>query len=210
MTEVILPTSEEVKKWMLFTLKHSCHVEYFLKGLDLGKNDPERPHELIGTGNKYDWDVIKGFALLYRRPKVDSKTHIIPALRLHGQQYHHRMWDNPDPDDETKYNPEATGEDMLFGAVDANCSLLENREYQGGKHSYEEIIEVAKKNPPHKAPWMLKLVPQMQKLEQPKLELITSLHDFPNIGLPEYIYDLIVGRTRDTIKLLNSERGYNL
>jgi len=120
------------------------------------------------------------------------------------------MWDNPDPDDETKYNPEATGEDMLFGAVDANCSLLENREYQGGKHSYEEIIEVAKKNPPHKAPWMLKLVPQMQKLEQPKLELITSLHDFPNIGLPEYIYDLIVGRTRDTIKLLNSERGYNL
>jgi len=88
--------------------------------------------------------------------------------------------------------------------------LLENREYQGGKHSYEEIMEVAKKNPPHKAPWMLKLVPQMQKLEQPKLELITSLHDFPNIGLPGDIFDLIGSRTRETIEMLNFERGYSL
>ena len=210
MSEIILPTSEEVQKWMIFTLKHSCHVEYFLKELGLGDNDPERPHELIGPGNKYGWDVIKGFALLYRRPKVDCKTYIIPALKLHGQQHHHRMWENPDPSDETKQNPEASDEDMYVGAVDANCSLLENREYQGGKHSYEEIMEVAKKNPPHKAPWMLKLVPQMQKLEQPKLGLITSLHDFPNIGLPGDIFDLIGSRTRETIEMLNFERGYSL
>ena len=185
------------------------HIEYFLNELDLGQADPERPHDLVGPGNKFMWEVIKGFALQYRDPKVDFQEHIMPALELHRQQYHHRKWNNPDPEDEIKPILGATRADMLVGAVDAVCSLLENRQYQGGTHDYDGVIKVAISNPPHKTPFMLEVIPKMRVLEQPKLELITNLTQFPNIGIPDQLYEVIQDRMSQTLEML-AGKGYEL
>jgi hypothetical protein len=210
MTEELTPTEPEVRTLLVSTLQHVCHIEYFLGELNLRSLDPERPHDMIGPGNKFDWSVIKGFALQYRNPKPDFQTYILPALILHRQQYHHQKWNDPNPNDITKPISGATEEDMLVGAVDAVCSLLENRGYQGGTHDYEGVIEVAKKNPPHKTPWMLKIIPEMRALRQPNLDQITSLNGFPNIGLKDIVYDSIVKRTREAIETLRREQGYLL
>ena len=89
MISTIRPTKEEVAKWMLSTLKHSNHVEYFLGKLGLGIRDPERPHDIVGSGSKYSLDVVRGLALQYREPKVDFKTCIAPSIEIHRHQYHH-------------------------------------------------------------------------------------------------------------------------
>lgn len=210
MTEELIPTEKEVKTWLISTFQHVCHIEYFLGKLNLGSNDPERPHDIVGPGNKYDWNVIKGFALQYRNPKPDFQTHIMPALNLHRQQYHHQKWNDPDPNDKTKPIPGATEDDMLVGAVDAVCSLLENRAYQGGICDYDGVIEVAKKNPPHKTLWMMEIIPAMRDLPQPSLDHIILINSFPNIGLKSEVYDSIVTRTKEAVETLRKEQGYLL
>jgi hypothetical protein len=210
MASELIPTEAEVRTFLVSTLQHVCNIEYFLGELEIGGNDPERPHDLVGPGNKYDWNVVKGFALQYRHPKPDFQTHIMPALSLHRQQYHHQKWNNPDPRDKTKPIPGATEADLLLGAVDAVCSLLENRGYQGGAYDYEIIIDIAKKNLPHKTLWMLRIIPEMRALHQPNFQQITTFNGFPNIGLKDTIYDSIVTRTQEAVKTLRIETGYSL
>lgn len=204
----LTPTKDEMRKWLLDTIRHVSHIEYFLSHLKLGGNDPERPHDLVGPGNKFEWDVIKGLALQYREPKVNFETHIQPALDLHRQQHHHMMWNNPAPGDIMRPVPEATASDMLVGAVDTNCSLLESRMYQGGTHEYSKIREIAEENPPHKTPWMLALIPLMQGIEQPNLKSISNILEIPNVGLPEHIYGRIVRRTWEVLGMLG-DKGYD-
>jgi len=208
MTDILVPTADEVHQWLLDTVKHALHIEYFLHQLGLGDKDPERPHDIVGKGNKFEWEVIKGFALQYRQPKVNFQIHIMPALERHRIQYHHQKWNNPDPNDETKYISHATPDDMKVGATDAICSLLENREYQGGTHTYDTIVEVAGENNPHKTPWMLEIIPEMRKLQQPNLSLITNLERFPKIGVPNETYDIIADRIQETLKMLRSDPAY--
>ncbi|MFA6594297.1 MAG: hypothetical protein WCT16_03505 [Candidatus Buchananbacteria bacterium] len=200
--ENLLPTREEIIKWLLSTIQHSCHVEYFLEKLTLGNFDPERPHDLTGVGNKFDWDIIKCFALQYRNPKVDFTTYILPALNLHRKQYHHRKWNDPNPEDTAKQALDASDEDMLVGAIDACCSLLENRGYQGGMHDYDGVIEVALSNPPHKTPWMLDVIPRMRVIPRPEIELIQSLVVIPNIGINTRTFNAITSRTQEVVTQL--------
>jgi len=208
-TEDLIPTEDEVKTWLVSTLQHACHIEYFLDRLNLGREDFERPHDLVGLGNKYDWNVIKGCSLEYRDPKPDFQTYIMPALTLHRKQHHHQKWNKPDPKDKTKPISEASEDNMLLGAVDTVCSLLENRRYQGGAHSYDSI-EISEKILPHKIPYILKIIPKMKALKQPSLEQITSLNGFPNIGLKEEVYYSIAKRTNETVEMLRKEHGYSL
>jgi|TARA_B100002003_G_C13939855_1_gene456146 hypothetical protein len=216
----LIPTNEEINKWLLSTLRHSCHVEYFLNKLDLGHSDPERPHDLVGPGNKFEWDVIKGMALLYRDPNPDFKTYILPSINLHRQQYHHIKWNDPNPNDEAKPIPGATKTDMLVGAIDAACSLLETRVYSGGndqneqhgqEHSWKETEDTLyNKNPPHKVPWTKLIIPKMKDLKQPDLDSIWSLDSFRNIGLSIHTYADIVRITRTTLNTLKIEHNYDL
>ena len=187
MANKIYATKEEKEKWVLFTLKHSIHVEYFLQQLNLGSDDKERPHDLVGVGNKYTSCVAEGFALQYHSPKVDFETYISPALNLHRKQHHHKMWNLP--------SPNATRDDLLVGAVDATCSMLENRDYQNGVHSYTQILKIIEKNPQIKIHAFNIIIPEMQKLKQPNLESITTLSDFPNIGLSKSSFSEIIDRT---------------
>ncbi|MEI7718676.1 MAG: hypothetical protein WCI72_02320 [archaeon] len=200
MTEEMQPTTDELRNWLLQTLRHSMHVEYFLDQLKIVSDDPERPHDLVGVGNKFERDVARRLALGSRDPKPDFLTYIKPALDLHRQQHHHLMWNEPDKKDPKLCIYEANFTDMILGAIDSDCSLLENRGYQGGMHDYEGIREVALKNPPHKTPWMLAVIPLMQSREQPKLESITDLYSFPNIGVPDKIYKKMQERVAQTIE----------
>lgn len=206
----LIPTMDEVKTHIIATCLHSCNYEYFMQHLDWLNDDPQRPHDLVGDGNKYEWDVIKGLALINRNPKPNFGTYIFPAIELHRQQYHHQKWNNPDPNDETKPIASASEEDMLSGAVDAVCSLLENRGYQGGIHGYDAIIDVAKKNPPHKIPWLLKVIAEMRAIKQPNFGQTITLNGFMNIGIRKSIFDAIITRTHEVIETLNREQGFSL
>jgi len=216
----LIPTNNEITAWLVSTLKHACHVEYFLGKLNLGQKEMERPHDLVGPGNKFEWGVVKGMALLYRDPKPDFKIYVLPSIVLHRQQYHHRMWNDPDPTNESTHIPEATEEDMLVGAVDAACSLLESRRYAGGKeqneqhgkeHSWIEVEDILyNKNPLHKVPWAKIIVPKMKVVQQPNLDQINSLNSLPNIGLEKIVYDTIVKRINETVEVLKTEQGYLL
>ena len=53
----IKPTKKELNIWLLSTLKHVCHIEYFVNKLDLNSNDPERPHDITGKGNKFSYFI---------------------------------------------------------------------------------------------------------------------------------------------------------
>jgi hypothetical protein len=208
MKHILEPRVEEVRQWLLDTTRHVFHIEYFLHNLGLGDNDPQRPHDIIGDGNKFEWEVIKGFALQYRNPKPDFQTYIMPALERHRVQYHHQKWNNPDSKDSAKPILGATPDDMKVGATDAVCSLLENRGYQGGSHTYDSVVEVTKGNPPHKVQWMLDVIPEMKKLKQPEIHEIISLEGIPNIGVEKQTYDIIIARLDETLALLRSDPAF--
>jgi len=198
---ILLPSEHEISKYLLDTLRHVFHVEYFISHLRMGNSPIQRPHDIVGEGNKFEWNVIKGLSLQYHTPRVDFATYILPALNLHRLQHHHLMWNES--------NTTAKPVDMFLGAIDATCSLLENRAYQGGSHSYEDVKKIFDNNPDHKIPWTKIIVPRMAAQPQPDLERITSINSFPNIGVPELIYEKIVFRAAETISMLQ-QRGYAL
>ncbi len=142
MTVELTPTDEEVKVCLISIVKHSSQVEYYLDKLKLGDNDPQRPHDIVGEGNKFSWLVFRGLALQYRsKDPVFFQNYVLPSIEIHRKgQYYHQMWNYP--------NPQATADDMKVGAVDALCSLLDNREYQGGAHSFEQIEDIIRRNEP--------------------------------------------------------------
>jgi len=193
-------TINELKKWILSTVKHSSQVEYFLNQLNVGSEDPERPHDLVGPGNKLEWEVMSNFALQYLN-EGRYKPNIIEARELHRQQFHHRMWN--------EYNPNATIDSMEVGAIDAICSLLENRRYQGGQHTYDEILKIIESNSIHKVPWFKLVIPKMKTLVQPDLTIITDLNNIPNIGMNEQLYEILKERVQDTLAMLKS-KGYQI
>nr|MBA4404946.1 hypothetical protein [Nanoarchaeum sp.] len=201
----IFPTEIEVLQEVRTTLVHSNHVEYFLTNLGIGDiNDPERPHDIYGLFNKYTWDWIRGHALQYR--KDPSLEHYIqkPIMLHRDGQMHHRRWNN--------YNLDATIDDLRSSATDANCSLLEGRQYQGGPYSYGEIAEICrKKSKAHQKKWIQQMIEEMQTIPQPNLGLIrtASMTNFPNIGLPDITYQRIISATENVIKMLK-EKGYNI
>ena len=194
-------TTDEVRNWLIGTVRHVQHIEYYLELLELGKEDPQRPHDIIGVGNKFESGVIRGFAVQYRdRSQAHFDRYVLPSLERHRCQYHHQKWNNP--------NPNATDNDMKVGAVDAVCSLLESdRAYQGGKHTPVQINQIIEKNPKHKRSWLREIHSEIQRIEQPNLQLITSLYNFPNIGINRDSYDTLRGRVNDTLKMLE-EHGY--
>lgn len=200
---ILLPTDEEINTWMLKTLGHSLHVEYFLEQLNYGRLDPQRPHDIVGPGNKYEWDVIKGLALQFRTPKVDFNKYMAPSREFHRKgQYHHLKWNGDKP------NPNASPDDMLVGAVDSVCALLEDREYSGGPYRYIEAQRILDKNPAHKVHYINIVIPQMKNLIQPDLESITDLSDIPNIGVSKNMHEKIVQRTAEAVEMLEHEHGF--
>jgi len=203
MDQELRPTEREIRDWLIGIIRHVQHIEYYLENLQFGSEDPQRPHDIIGYGNKFEWEVIRGFAIQYRdRSPEFFGRYVAPSLERHRCQYHHQKWNNP--------NPYATDEDMKVGAVDAVCSLLEaDRAYQGGKHTPTQIDEIIEKNSENKRPWLRQIHTEIRRIEQPNLQLIENLRDFPNIGINADAYNTLRGRVSDTKKMLE-KHGYKL
>ncbi|MEE9323625.1 MAG: hypothetical protein V3U72_03695 [Candidatus Aenigmarchaeota archaeon] len=198
----VMPTEEAIERWVLESIRHSFHYEYFIPILGLNPSDEEeRPHDLAGSGNKLEWDVLRGLAFQYTEPPVDFETYIKPAIERHQQQqYHHKIWNG---------DIKSPGEDdsMLIGAVDAICSKLENRRYQGGSRSYDEIEKIFNGTKKQKK-YMKDVLPEMRKIEQPELRKIT-LSSLPNIGVPDEIYNGICNAFARAVKMLRIH-AYNM
>jgi len=205
----LMPYAQEINEWLIATVKHVYHVEYFLNEIGVGRDDPERPHDIVGVGNKFEWQVLHGFALQHRNHGSNVKPFVEESLRLHRQQYHHRKWNNYNPFDLTCRGTVST-DDMIVGAIDAVCSLLEDREYQGGRHDYDDVRILAGRNPDIRAYWMRTVADEMQRIVQPRIHLITSLHSIPNIGVDRHVHDAILARTDDEIRFLENECGYKI
>jgi len=201
--EELKPTAEEVRNWLISSLRHSCQVEYYLHQLKLGNGDPQRPHDLSGEGNKYSWKVIAGLAIQNRDDGLDFfQDQVLPAITFHRRyQYHHQMWNAP--------NSLATPDALKVGAVDAICSLLDDRQYQGGTHTFEEIENIIRQNDSHQAQWFWRVFSQMKRRSQPEIKVIDDLHDFPNIGISGEMFSRTVGLTQLVLSSLTEEQGYN-
>jgi len=210
---MIKPTTKEIKDWLLSTTRHCFLVEYYLHKLNWGTEDPARPHDITGPGNKFSWPVIKGLALQHRSndPEFFIKN-ILPSIENHRQQFHHQKWNMPNIHDKP--------EDMEVGAVDAICSLLGFRKYQGGSHDLKDIPEIIKRSQsekvrllwtvePERARWMWRAYLHMKKIPMPDLKLIKSLDKIPNIGLPDKTYKKILKRLKE-VKNMLKKRGYDL
>lgn len=209
---MIKPTEQEIWQWLFEVRNHTLRVEYFCERLGVGSSDPQRPHDIRGKGNKLSWDVMKGLALHYRSPagRMSSpffQQHIQPALEFHRyHQYHHQMWNC--------HNPKATADNLKMGAVDAVCSLLENRLYQGGSHSYDQIAAIAEEDPLHQREWMIVMTTEMRKIEQPFIPAVIGKEKelllFTNPGISAETDAIIRERFRETLQMLRQDHSYKL
>ena len=198
----VLPNEVEILKWILHTDIHAYHVEYSLQKLQFGSEDPDRPHDIVHAYNKFDWEAVKGFAMQFRENgRKLYHQQIMASREHHRKQYHHQKWNQS--------YPNATKDALELGAVDAVCSLLEPREYQGGAHTYEQIEKIADENPAHKVAWMKYAISEMKKINQPNLAEITSFSKIPKEGIASETYDIIISRAHETLHQLELDHGYN-
>lgn len=196
----IYPTTEEIRRWLTEVLQHTMRIEYYLGELRIGQSDIQRPHDMVGEGNKLEWTCIRGFALQYRGPEF-FEDYVLPALHHHRRQHHHHAWN--------VFNPGASADSMMLGAVDACCSMLEKRDYQGGEHTWEQIRAAAYKNPIHKTPWMLLVAAEMEKVSRVCLDDMT-LHQIPRGILNPEMREKICRRIDKTIGMLKQDHGIDL
>jgi hypothetical protein len=209
-------TQAEMDRHFLTVLKHMFNVEYCCTSLGIGHSDLyQRPHDGRGPGNKLQFPVANGLALEYRVPLVDFDTEIQPSIDMHrALQYHHQMWNGPDPDDKTKPHPDALkngGDGLYLGAVDWICAFGANGESRlsiGVAHTFEQMRERARKEPSHKIPYLLEVIPEMEKLKRLPLEQLTDIHSIPNIGVPRATYDAIQEVMGDAIEMMRRRHGY--
>lgn len=191
------PTPDEIKRWLGDTIKHAVHIEYYLERLQIGRSDIQRPHDVVGHGNKLEWPAIRGFAMQYRKQPDTYDKYVKPALDFHRQQYHHVAWN--------EFNPTASPDAMRLGAVDAVCSLIEPRGYQGGAHSWEKIHDIAENNPIHKVAWMQLVAMEMAKIEKPVFA--SEVLEVQRNGISIEKYDIIRERLDETFKMLKHDHG---
>ncbi len=206
------PTQKEIMDFLELTFRHSMHVEYFLNALSLGDLDPQRPHDISGKGSKYGWNVVKGLSIA---PRVESSMvpgvnpretpifieQILPSIMYHQQRQNHHLA-------QKLYNPDGTSSvevlsHLEVGAIDALCALREDRTYNGGVHSYEQISArlSGKKTPLDH--FMRALLPRFKEVSSPNLSQITLDSHF-NVGIPQSIYDETVRLTSEAVERFSS------
>ena len=130
-------TKDEVIKYAGGTWEHSKSVHFYLDKLGISIDDEnETPHDLAGEGNKLEWEVMHGLA--YAEKDTPEKKEIFEKSReIHRGQMHHKM----------RNDPNSPKEWLKYGAIDAVCSLIEDRGYQNGVHYWDEILDVISSYP---------------------------------------------------------------
>ncbi len=198
----LIPTQEEVARFVLSTLRHSLRVEYYLNVFDIGHSDPQRPHDIYGNGNKFEWGVLGGLAM---ETDVDSdlfKQRVLPAMEIHRHyQHHHRIWNNA-----TNISPE---DGLRIGALDALCSYLDSRYYNGEVRAFDDLQGVINESDLFKRPWLSNIYHRMKKSGEIILDDVT-LDNIPNVGISSLLYEKIVDRVVSVREMLHDKVGYDI
>jgi hypothetical protein len=188
------PTETELGDWLFFTAFHATRMEIIFNALGIGTRDPQRPHDIVGEGNKFEWEVIQGFST-ENRPGINHNQHVAFSLAWHQRQNHHL---SGVMDDET-----------MVKAADAICSRLEDRPYQGGSHTFDQIkVVIETKNPPHLRPSLTEASNQIQKIPLPDFNQFCLLNGIPNFGLSRATFEAIRERVHEAISMLERDHGY--
>lgn len=211
----LIPTTAEIINAVLFAERHCFHKMHYSESLQCGLNDPQNPHDLVGFGNKLEWEVLSGLAFQIRREEEGYftifKKYVKPAIERHRlYQYHHQKWNEP--------NDNATDDDMKSGAIDFVCSILENRPYNKPiENGYNPFIDVKEKieeakgveKYKHQIKWMEKMVLSMEELPLFPLYKINSIYVTPkNPGVSNETYDKIIALTHECIEILKRDHNY--
>src|SRR3989344_7101093 len=122
--DLLIPSEEDIATYLVETTRHVCNYHFLLEQTELKTRDPEYPHDLVGENNKFEPHILFGLALRYDRSSIGIfEKYVKPKIDLHRSQYHHRMWEEP--------NPHASEDEVRAGATDTIIALLEPRFYQG-------------------------------------------------------------------------------
>lgn len=198
----MMPTTDNIRKWLTVTLQHAVHIEHYLHELQIGRSDIQRPHDLVGLGNKLEWPCIRGFSMQFSEEPGAFDAYVKHALDHHRQQHHHQAWN--------EFNPQSSCDAMRLGAVDAVCSLLEPRGYQGGVHTLDQIVGIAENNPIHKVAWMQLVALEMRKLKpvDPRaIEVDLKACNVTRLGLGIEMHERICDRINDVRVMLAQDHG---
>ena len=118
MKKDIYPTPTEIKRWLTEVLQHTIRIEYYLGELGIGQSDIQRPHDMVGEGNKLEWTCIRGFALQYRGPEF-FEDYVLPSLHHHRKQHHHLAWNVFNPGASAGFRDVPSGNNGLGGYHEA-------------------------------------------------------------------------------------------
>ncbi|MCK5107177.1 MAG: hypothetical protein KAQ83_00450 [Nanoarchaeota archaeon] len=199
--KVVWPTPNLLKKSIERNMRHSYRVELICKKLGIKSNYPsQQPHDLKGLGSKLQPDVVFGFAIGLDLDKSDELySEIINyAIDIHTScQSHH---------------DERLISEVKVQAIDALCTMIENRGYNGGPYNFKDIsskINIEEKG--LKSFYMKMYVKEMEKMDIPDLTVIKldNLEDLKNLGVDSWIHKGIIGQGLEAIKIYESV-GYKL
>jgi hypothetical protein len=200
-----------IRAYLVGTRNHSYEHEYYIRELKIENRDPQRPHDDGGgRSSRFDPDIAEHLSLEYLIPRLSSEIinrEVMPYVELHRGQWHHMMWNNQ--------NALANADDLMSGALDTVLSILQNRPYQRGAGSIEEIEENPNQfmNGPgryYKIPWVLAVAKLMRRVEPLPRGINPTLDIFDDAANLEVMHLALARETGKLREHLREERGYNI
>ncbi len=184
---------EDLSQWIRETTEHSLRVEYYINKLEIIGTDPERPHDIVGVGNKFEREVAIGMITLFTKKNNRDLEY---AIRIHRGQYHHRVWGIH----RANYNHP----DISIAVIDAVCSHIENRGYQTSSDHWDRIETDLYEKRGRIRERFHEVIAQMKRVSIPKIE-IKNLDDIKNPGIPEEMFNILrrrVNEARSELEIL--------
>jgi hypothetical protein len=203
---ILKPSSGEVDDFLKNdSRKHCLRMESYGHLMGFLKDDPQRPHDFVGSGNKLEWGVIWGMALQYCNINQQEvyRDYVAPSIGIHRRgQIHHQKWNY------LRCSP--TEADMLGGATDTLLAMFGGRHYilRNGDtfNSLESIIPHI--NEPYQVEWVEKAYAMMSELDQFDIEKISKGEDIPDLILPNGLVNEVDFLINSCIERLRENHGY--
>lgn len=178
-----------VERWLRGTTEHCMRVEFFLNELSIHGTDLERPHDIVGEGNKFEKDIVLGMATQYREKRNILLTE---AIERHRKQFHHRVWGIE----------KATQDDKIIAVIDAICASLESQIYRPyqEEHGWYEILSRIKYQKSGEVKRLFtEITREMIKIGEPEVK-IPHLNNLVNPNLDHEVFNKIRERLNETLR----------
>ena len=208
----IKPSQEDTLRFINETSLHSISYEYYSKALgygqeelkSMGSGNSERPHDISGQYNKFKWMIINGLARQYQIDPYNIKHNlfVVPSVKLHQNQNHHRLW----------IKNSGTLDEMRAEAIDVCLVYRGNREYNGGRYDFKDILEKMLGDCPHEfqKPHLEYVFERFVDVEEPNLSWFNLNNQFiPLLNLANQVHNQIFVNVRGVLRMLKN-KGYDL